>query len=162
MSYSRTEDSAVDAPAARRITGLRFNSFAAIVLTLLVFGLGTAVNLYTKLPASDAGKSPFAAFAAAVTAGPVVLAVHAVLGTLLVVAAVTAVVRAALTRRIPMIVAAAIALLAVLMAWFAGAGFVGHQTNDASLSMAIGAAVAILGYSVILLIPPAERTQPRD
>jgi hypothetical protein len=40
----------------RRVTGLRINWFAAIVTLLFEFGLGIGVNLFAKLPESDAGK----------------------------------------------------------------------------------------------------------
>ncbi len=44
------------APAAR-MTGLRANSFAAIVILLTEYGLGVWVSLYGHLPASDHGAS---------------------------------------------------------------------------------------------------------
>lgn len=48
---------------------------------------------------------------------------------------------------------AGIALLALLMAWNLGAGFVGSQRNSASLSMAI--AIAAVSYRTILFTSPA-------
>jgi len=38
--------------AAARMTGLRANSFAAIVILLIEYGLGAWVSLYGHLPAS--------------------------------------------------------------------------------------------------------------
>jgi hypothetical protein len=52
-----------------------------------------------RIPASDHGKGTFAAFGAAVADGPLALALHALLGTLLVVSAVTFVIRAVLARK---------------------------------------------------------------
>jgi hypothetical protein len=69
---------------------LRGNVMGAIVLLLLQFGLGMGVNLYETMPAADHGKSVFAAFGRAVADGPVVLALHALLGTLLIGAGVGA------------------------------------------------------------------------
>jgi hypothetical protein len=78
---------------------LRANSLAAVVMLLTEYALGTWVNLYARLPASDHGHGSLAAFGSAVANGPAVLAVHAVLGTLLLITGITAVVRAAMARR---------------------------------------------------------------
>src|SRR6266700_7542307 len=52
------------------VTGLRANSFAALVMLLIEFGLGSWVNLYAHLPAADHGRGTFAAFADAIAKGP--------------------------------------------------------------------------------------------
>ena len=49
-----------------------------------MFGFRSTGNLYDKLPRTDHSTSLFAAFGAALTVGPVSLALHAVLGMLLV------------------------------------------------------------------------------
>ena len=61
-----------------------------------------------------------------------------------------------MTRRVGLIVTVAVALVAIFLAWFAGAGFVAHQSNGASLSMALSSAVAMLCYAIILLVTPAR------
>jgi len=71
-------------PSSKKIARLRINSFAASIQLMVVFGFGSIVNLYAKLPRTDHGTSLFAEFDAAITVGPVSLAIHAVLGTLLV------------------------------------------------------------------------------
>src|ERR1700739_1248215 len=120
---------------ARRGSGLRMNSLSAVVMLLIEYGLGIWVNLYAQIPASDQGKGTFAAFGAAVADGPVALAVHAVLGTLLLVTAMALVVRAVLARKAAAIVIGAIAFLAVVAAWASGARFVGTAANGASFGM---------------------------
>ena len=100
-------------------------------MLLVEFGLGMGVNLYATLPAADHGKGVFPAFGRAVTGGPVVLTLHALLGTLLLVAGVSVVVRAARIRRTPLTVLAGVALLAILAAWVSGTRFVGHVNNGA-------------------------------
>ena len=148
-------------PSSKKIARLRINSFATVVQLMLVFGFGSTVNLSAKLPRTDHGTSLFAAFDAAITAGPVSLAIHAVLGTLLVLTGITAVVRASSTRHPLPITLAGIALLALLMAWTSGADFVGSQSNTASLAMAIATAIAALGYTTILFTSPAiQPSQP--
>ncbi|MCL2584745.1 MAG: hypothetical protein FWE35_20055 [Streptosporangiales bacterium] len=139
--------------AARGGSGLRTNAFSAAVMLLVQYGLGIWVNLYAQIPASDQGKGTFAAFGAAVADGPVALAVHAGLGTLLILTAVILIIRAVLARKTAAIVIGAIAFLAVLAAWLSGARFVGDAADGASFGMAIATGVALLGYVIILFVP---------
>lgn len=64
----------------RKISNFRVNSFANLVMLLLEIGAGMGVNLFTALPAHDAGKSLFAAYGSAVTNGPVVLTISCLAG----------------------------------------------------------------------------------
>lgn len=139
--------------ATRADRGLRPNSFAAVVMLLLEYGLGIWVNLYAKIPASDQGKGIFAAFGAAVADGPVGLALHALLGTLLLVTAVILVIRAVLARRAATIVIGVVALLAIITAWLSGARFTGAGADGASFAMAMATGVALLCYVAVLFIP---------
>jgi hypothetical protein len=139
--------------AARGGSGLRINSLDAVVMLLIEYGLGIWVNLYVQVPAENHGKGAFAAFGAAVAHGPVALAVHAVLGTLLLVTAIALIVRAALARKTAATVIGAVAFLAMLTAWLSGARFVGDGAAGASFGMAIATGVALLSYVVILFAP---------
>jgi hypothetical protein len=136
---------------AAQMTGLRVNSFAAIVILLIEYGLGVWVNLYGHVPASDQGANIATGFAEAVSKGPAGLSVHAVLGAILVISAVTAIVRAALIRRPSVVGATTVGLVAIVVAALSGASFVGDASNGASLSMAIAAGVAIGAYALVLL-----------
>jgi hypothetical protein len=138
--------------ATSRIRGLRISALAGLVMLLIEYGLGVWTNLYAQLPSSDHGKATWAAFGGAVAHGPAGLALHALLGTLLIVNAVSVVVRATLVRRTAPAALGAVALIAVLAAWFSGAKFVSDQANGASFGMAVAAGVAILGYAIILFI----------
>jgi hypothetical protein len=137
---------------AGKIRALRITTLAGLVMLLLEYGLGVWTNLYAHLPASDHGKTTFAAFGGAVAHGPVGLALHALLGTLLIVTAVSVVVRAALARQAVPIVIGCVALIAILAAWSSGAKFVSDGANGASFGMALATGVAILGYVIILFI----------
>jgi hypothetical protein len=77
---------------------LRASTMAALVVLLLQYGLGIKANLSATLPAADHGKSIFPAFAAAITSGPDIVIAHAVLGTLLLIGAVTVLIRAVRTH----------------------------------------------------------------
>ena len=74
------------------------------------------------------------------------------LGTLLLIGAVTVLIRAVHTHSPPLIALAALALAAIIAAWLYGARFVGTTTNGASLAMAIATGIAILAYILILFL----------
>jgi len=139
--------------ATRGDAGLRPNAFAAVVMLLLEYGLGIWVNLYANIPASDQGKGTFAAFGAAVADGPVGLALHALLGTLLLVTAVAFAIRAVLARKAATIAIGVVALLAIITAWLSGARFTGAGAEGASFAMAMATGVALLCYVAVLFIP---------
>ena len=141
---------------AREAWALRGNSFGAIVMLLVQYGLGMWVNLYGQLPASDHGASLVTGFTRAVSRGPVGLSIHAILGVLLLASAAAALVRAIRIRRSNLIGPAIVGLVAIAVAGLSGARFVGSMTNSASITMALAAAVAIGAYAVILLIPPQQ------
>jgi hypothetical protein len=138
--------------AATRVRGLRANSFAAVVILVVDYGLGMWVNLYGQLPASDHGASIATGFARAIHKGPVGLSVHALLGVILIVSALTAVVRAVLVRRSALIGATAAGPAAIVTAAFSGASFVGDGSNSSSMGMAVAAGVAMAAYALVLLV----------
>lgn len=139
----------------RRVNGLRLQLFITIILLAIQIVLGISVNLFVTLPAGDKGTSLFTGFGAAVASGPVSLAVHALVGTLIALASISVLVRAITTRRPLQIVLAAIGLIGVLSAWSSGAGFVGDGADSASFSMATGTALAIAAYATALFAIPA-------
>ena len=138
--------------ATPRIRGLRGNSLAAVVMLLIQYCLGISVNLYSTLPAGDHGKSLFAGFTSAVADGPLLLSLHALLGTLLLVTAIAALVRSSRLGATPPIALTASALLAIIIAWLAGSEFVGHMKNGNSLTMALATAMAILCYALVIFL----------
>jgi hypothetical protein len=83
---------------ARRIAGLRGNSLGISLMLIAEYGLGIGVNLYVHIPAADRGNGIASALGRALTSQPVVLAVHAGLGLLLLVAAVNVLTRAIRAR----------------------------------------------------------------
>jgi hypothetical protein len=129
-------------------------------MLLTEYCLGIWVNLYAQLPASDHGDGFLAAFGRAVANGPVTLALHALLGTLILVTAIDVVVRAAMARSSASTVIGIIALLAVIGAWVSGARFVGSQSGSASFGMAVATAIALLGYVTILFLPARRPDEP--
>jgi hypothetical protein len=145
----------------RALNGLRANSLSVVVILMIEFGLGISANHYAKLPASDHGKGMLPAFVSAVTGGPVVLALHAVLGTVLLAGGIAALVRAILIRRPVLWGLTVVALLSIVVAWISGSRFVATMANGASLTMALATAVCVVCYVLILfLVAKAPETTP--
>ena len=133
-------------PAARGIRGLRRNSLGISVMLLAQYGLGMGVNLYAPVPKTDQGRGLAVAVGRALSNPPVILAIHATLGLLLLVAAVNVLSRAIRFRQRPAIMASATGLAAIVGAALSGAAFVDHEQTGASMAMAALTAVALLCY----------------
>ena len=133
-------------PAARRVRGLRRNSLGISVMLLAQYGLGMGINLYTPVPKTDQGRGLAIAVGRALSHPPVVLAIHATLGLLLLVAAINVLSRAIRARQRPAIVTSATGLAAIAGAALSGAAFVDRGRPGASMAMAALTAVALLCY----------------
>lgn len=141
---------------ARRVSGLRRASFAAFVMLVVQFALGTYVSLYVTVPSADHGHG----FGQAITNGPAGLTLHIVLGLLLVLAALGFLVQASLARRPALIAAAALGLLAMIGAAASGSAFTGSGRDGASMAMAALAAAGLLCYGTGLLLLPRPPADP--
>jgi hypothetical protein len=135
MTTPAQHDTRVSA-AAPRLAALRGNCMGAAVLLIVQFGLGIGVNLYVTLPAHKSFLST--------VFGSAVLAVHAIVALVLLGAASGALVRAIRVRRA--VAFTSVGLAAIVAAAAAGASFAGHQSNGASLGMALATAVAMFCY----------------
>jgi heme A synthase len=131
---------ALDEKAANRI---RMASFGALTMLVIQFVLGTAYSLYGTAPASGKSVGMFSS---------PLLAIHVILGILLVIAAVMLVVRAVQARHTPTIATTVAGLLVILGAFGAGSAFTQDGNDGASLGMAVLAAVAMLCYAANLVI----------
>jgi hypothetical protein len=130
-------------------------------MLIVQFAIGTVVNLYATVPATDKGSGMLAAIGRALTNGPASLATHAGLGLLIVLAAVALVARSIITRHTASIVLSIIGLAAIASAALNGARFVadGGQAG-ASLAMALSTAIAMLCYALGLLLLGFSRPSP--
>jgi len=147
-SAGSTQQAAAKDPA-RAIARLRGASMGA--LTMLIIALGVGVNLYITPAKGGVGE--------AFSNGPL-LALHSVLGLLLILAAIDLLVRAIMAGHRVATVASALGLLAILGAAFNGVGFLKHGQNGASMAMSVAGAVAMLCYAVCLVIlGSSERTK---
>jgi hypothetical protein len=136
----------------RRRSRLRTNSAAICVMLLVQYGLGMGVNLYANVPAPDHGAGLAAALGRALTSQPAILAVHAVLGLLMLVAGISVLARAILARHRRAIAASAAGLAAIAATAISGAAFVSNGRAGASMAMAVLTGVALLCYLANLLM----------
>jgi hypothetical protein len=145
----------------RQLRTLRGSTFGLLVMLIIQFGLGIAVNLYVTLPASDTGSGIFGAVGKALSSSSASLAAHAGFGLLIILAALALIVRAIIFRHAPSIVLSILGLLSTLAAAFNGARFVSDGgTNNASLSMALAAGGAMLWYAILLFVLASTGAQP--
>jgi heme A synthase len=131
---------ALPAKVANRI---RMASFGTLTMLIIQFVLGTAYSLYGTAPTSSKSVGMFSS---------PLIAVHVIMGILLLVTAVMLVVRAVQARHRPTIATTVVGLLVILGAFGAGSSFVQNGSNGASLGMALLAAVAMLCYAANLVI----------
>jgi hypothetical protein len=149
MSQTHTTARATGQTQAVRLVRLRLSSLGAVVMLIVEFILGVIYNLYGTAPTSTSTKS------IGLFSSPD-LALHVILGILLVVAAVGQLVRAIGVRHRLSIWLSAVGLLAILGAGSAGLGFTGSGANGASLGMSLAFAVALASYVVLVFaLPPS-------
>ncbi|HEY2579967.1 MAG TPA: hypothetical protein VGI74_26950 [Streptosporangiaceae bacterium] len=153
MTTTHAAASPAPAQQARRLSSLRRASLGALVMLIVQFGLGIGVNLYVSLPTAGSGGRKLSE---SFSNGPL-LALHVVLGLLLIVTAVTLLVRGIVARHTPVIAASAIGLLAIIFAATQGFSFVHDSTNAASMAMATATGIAMLCYAFTLyLVRPSS------
>jgi hypothetical protein len=137
----------------RRAGIVRRISLGMAIGLLIQYGLGMIVNLYVTVPRQDQGGGLLTAIGRALANGPVALGVHAALGLLLILGAVSLVIRAAAARQRAAAWLSAVGLLAILGAAASGAGFVNSAADGASLAMALLTGVALLCYAINIYLP---------
>ena len=126
--------------AANRI---RMASFGALTMLIIQFVLGTAYSLYGTAPTSGKSVGMFSS---------PLLAIHVIMGILLIIAAIMLFVRSVQARYAPAIATTVAGLLVILGAFGAGSAFTRDGSNGASLGMALLTAVAMLCYAANLVI----------
>ncbi len=123
-------------------------------MLVVQYGLGIVLNLYVAVPSSD----HHAGIVEEIASGPLALTVHALLGLVLIGAAIVLLARAVAVRDRLIAVLAAVGLCAIGGAFAAGEIFVRNGQQGASFSMAILTGVALLCYiSTLALASAAHR-----
>ena len=146
MSETHTATPAAGPTQASRLVRLRMSSLGLVTMLIIEFILGIIYNLY--------GTAPTAAKSVGMFSSPV-LALHVILGILLLIAGIGQLIRAVGTRHRLAVIMSAVGLLGVLGAFFAGLGFIGNGAAGASLGMSLAFAVALAAYVVLVFALPS-------
>jgi hypothetical protein len=147
MSETHTSTRAAGHGQASRLVRLRLSSLGAVVMLIIQFVLGIIYNLYGTAPTSTKSVGLFSSPD---------LALHVILGILLVIAAVGQLIRAITARHPLSIWMSAVGLAAIVAAGFAGLGFAGNGAAGASLGMSLAFAVALACYVVLVFALPSS------
>jgi hypothetical protein len=130
-----------------KLVRLRTSSFGAVAMLIIQFILGIIYNLYGTAPTSTKSVGLFSSPD---------LALHVIVGILLVIAGIGQLIRAVGTRHRLAISMSAVGLLAILAAFGAGLGFSSSGTAGASLGMSLAFAVALACYVVLIFALPSS------
>jgi hypothetical protein len=135
---------------------MSLDCLVALIALVLQFGLGMVLNLFITVPPGDAR----AGFITEVRTAPLGLTLHALLGTLLIGAAIVLVTRAVRAKDRLVIAFAATGLAAVAGAFTAGEMFVRDGRDGVSLAMALLTGVALVSYASALARVAGTRQGP--
>jgi len=147
MSQTHAATRAAGQDLTVRLARMRMSSLGAVAMLIVQFILGVIYNLYGTAPTPKKSIGLFSSPD---------LALHVILGILLVIAAVGQLVRAIGTRHRLAIWLSAVGLLAIVAAGFAGLGFTGSGAAGASLGMSLAFAVALACYVVLVFALPSS------
>jgi hypothetical protein len=122
----------------------------AIDTLLVLFTLGMFANLFIEIP-SDLARGNAWSW---VFANSAVIAIHAILGTILLIASIASLILAIINHRNSWIAASAVGLVFTALAAYAGSDFLSAgQTNLSSFLMAIGFLGALVSYTLAVYQP---------
>ncbi|MGH7765018.1 MAG: hypothetical protein ACREOM_11465 [Candidatus Dormibacteraceae bacterium] len=145
--------------AARELNRFRSGFLSGIVLLVIQFLLGMAVNLFVTVPKNHPGSNPsefFTGVAQSVTwailHGPILLVVHAIVGLLLVISGFGVLARAVRLRKSGVTWAAVIGAIAILVAGLNGGSFLNYHEDFSSMVMAAFFAIALIAYAAGLYV----------
>ena len=140
------------------LTRLHRACVATLIALVAEFALGMWLNLYVAVPTAD----QHAGIVQVITNGPLLLTVHALLGTFLIATTIVLLIRAVKVGDSTVIGLASAGLGAVIGAFAAGEFFARDGETKTSLWMAVLTAIALLSYIAIQARTGAARlTQAR-
>ena len=125
----------------KKTISLKKHGIGMIIALILQYLLGIASNLFTQFPdTKDAGRLWLYAWS------QTSLALHIILGLLLLFGSIILIIRALIKRDFIWIIASVVGFLAIIGSVIAGAIFVTSQSNVYSFAMSVGFIVALLSY----------------
>jgi hypothetical protein len=127
------------------LTRLHRACVATLIALVAEFALGMWLNLYVAVPSAD----QHAGIVQVITNGPLLLTIHALLGTFLIATAIVLLIRAVKVGDSTVIGLASVGLGAVIGAFGAGEFFARDGESKTSLWMAMLTGIALLSYIAI-------------
>lgn len=150
-----------------REAGFRQTLAFALGMLIIQFLLGMAVNLFVTIPGNHPGANPPEYFGGVVTSvtwailrGGLWLTLHAVWGLLIVLGALATMVQAIRIGGGARITFAVLGFIGVLAAGFNGGSFLNYHEDFSSMLMAVGFALGLTSYVVLLYRRPAAMPAP--
>ena len=138
---------------------MRDQFLGSLILLIVQFLLGMAVNLFVTIPTDHPGANPPEYFGGVVQSvtwailhGHVLLIIHASLGLLLVLNALGLLVAAIRARARDLITVTSFGLFGVLAAGFNGGSFLNYNQDFSSMLMAVFFAIAVVAYAIGLFV----------
>jgi uncharacterized membrane-anchored protein len=135
---------------AARLVRLRMSSLGVVAMLIIQFILGVIYSLYGTAPTSTKSVGLFSSPD---------LALHVILGILLVIAAAGQLIRAIGIRHALSLWMSAVGLVSILGAGFAGLVFTGIGASGASLGLSLAFAVALACYVVLVFALPSSASR---
>jgi len=117
---------------------LKRSAFAALVLLVLIYGLGIYTTLFIEIPAEEGW---------AFLSKSGVLLAHAVLGTLIIFHSMSIVAMSIKAKEHTWLISSIIGLAGVLLSTGTGSSFVSADNDFMSILMAFGFAISVLAYA---------------
>lgn len=145
------------ATASRARERLHNGALAMIIFLIAQYVFGMWSNLYATIPAADHHAGLGAAVGDAITNGPVELSIHAVLGILLTLMALSMPIRAAMARDWVFFSLSIVGLGCIIGAAANGAAFVSTSDDVHSLIMAMLWAASLLVFVAAMFITGRRR-----
>jgi hypothetical protein len=141
---------------AAGLARVRRGSLAVLVLLVAEYGIGMYVNLYITIPRADHGHG----LGDAISNGPAMLSIHAVIGILLGLGALGVLLQAVIARHLGAITSSAVGLFALGFASVAGASFTssGQPSESMAMSVLTGAGLLCYAANLYLLRPASQRS----
>jgi hypothetical protein len=138
---------------------LRVQFLGQLIILIVEFLLGTAVNLFVTITRDHPGANPPEYFGGVVRSvtwatlhGPVLLILHSILGLLLLLNAIGLLIRAIRIRTRNLVTVTAFGAFGILAAGFNGGSFLNYNDDFSSMLMASFFAIAIVAYAVGLYV----------
>ncbi len=123
-----------------RVRAFRITFLVTVVLLVLQYILGIIANLEVSLPAGNAWRWVFE--------NSPLIQLHIYNGTLLIVAALVAMIMTMVARHTAGMITSIAGLALIIFSWLSGAEFLGSGDNGFSLRMGLGFIGALIAYAL--------------